>query len=378
MSDLKSMQYVIDTLTQEGYIENAEAVILPEQRADTWYIRGLLGCGGWIASVFFFLMGGFFIAIFFDSFDESVFGLSAIVMGIGMLTFSLMASKSADKNVFVEQVMLAIHIAGQLLLYIGIGFLAVDNTTYDNGDAVATIIAIVVILTNSLMIFFYNNNLFHFLATLAIIAAANGLIYLWNVPAGLSFLIILLTIGNLIIWGNMLSVRTQINRYALLQNMGYGLTIGLGFTIIYQIVNGYNEFEAASGNLHTPIITSLMLLVLVIYLEIRLFDEYTVHRNSKTALTLLAFTVIITLPTLITPGILAGIFVLLLGFRKRNRILIALSMAFLAGFVSEFYYSLEFTLLVKSFILIGTGVLFLIGRVLLQRVIPTPPQEASV
>lgn len=377
MSNQPTMDSVIDVLAAEGYIEDIEQITLPERKNDTWYIQGMLGCGGWIAAAFFFLTSGFFVAMLVADLGTLAFGYTGIVFGIALMIGSTIGNNNEANNVFIDQMMLAGQIAGQSLLYVGIGILVYEYMT-DDWKPNATIIALSMIGINVMMIGIYRDGIFRFLATLTIIAALNGLMYLWNLPAGLSFVIVAMALANLVIWGDMLPIHTQIERYTLLQNVGYGITIGMGFTIIYQIANGYREFGAASSNLNTPIITSLLLLGLVILLVVRLLNEYGVDLKSPTAIGLIAMTTIITLPTLITPGILAGIFVLLLGYRKHNWILIGLAVAFLVGFVSEYYYSLEFTLLVKSIILMTTGVLFLIGRMILQRYLPTPPtQEVS-
>ncbi|MDO5577125.1 MAG: DUF4401 domain-containing protein, partial [Fibrobacter sp.] len=55
-----------------------------------------------------------------------------------------------------------------------------------------------------------------------------------------------------------------------------------------------------------------------------------------------------------------SVLVILLGFAKSNRVLIALGTIFLAVFMISFYYFLQQTLLIKSLNLMVTGGLFLI------------------
>jgi uncharacterized membrane protein len=87
-------------------------------------------------------------------------------------------------------------------------------------------------------------------------------------------------------------------------------------------------------------------------------------------------TVLVSLPALWMPGILAATIVLALGFQRGNRILLGLAAIFLAIFLIAFYYNLEVTLLAKSLLLLAAGLLLLGLRALLAREFRS--QEARV
>jgi uncharacterized membrane protein len=70
-------------------------------------------------------------------------------------------------------------------------------------------------------------------------------------------------------------------------------------------------------------------------------------------------TLLVSLPALLTPGILAAVIMLVLAFQRNNRLLLGLGAAGLVVFLIAFYYHLEVTLLVKSLMLLGTGLLLL-------------------
>lgn len=63
-----------------------------------------------------------------------------------------------------------------------------------------------------------------------------------------------------------------------------------------------------------------------------------------------------------TPGILLSLILMILGYEKPEKILILLGAFCLPIFLFLFYYSLDLTLLTKSGILIGSGLLLLAGR----------------
>ena len=67
------------------------------------------------------------------------------------------------------------------------------------------------------------------------------------------------------------------------------------------------------------------------------------------------------------PGAAVGALILIVGFANGNRLLLGFGLFALLGFVSHYYYSLQLTLLIKSLLLIGLGVLLLAVRWPLMR-----------
>jgi hypothetical protein len=278
------------------------------------------------------------------------------------------------KGIFVSQVTLAVHIAGQLLLMIGINILLYEWLGYDSTINYPTILfSLIIIVIEVILIPFYEDGTFRFLATIVAVMAANTLVYTLNIPATLSILIALLASGVVITWSDVLPAETQIRYRPILHTVGYGLVFGLFGTIMHELSNNptVNEYSAHFA-LYTPLITSLLLLALTLWLEVRLLDNYDIPFSHRSAIVILAITIIVTLPTLTTPGILASILLIVLGYRRRHSILLILAYVFMASFISHYYYSLEVTLLIKSFILMTTGVLFLAGGWSFRRFLPVP------
>ena len=71
-----------------------------------------------------------------------------------------------------------------------------------------------------------------------------------------------------------------------------------------------------------------------------------------------------------SPGIIAAIIVLLLGYRRGNNVLIGLAIVFLSVFFIAYYYHLNISLLMKSITLMSAGVGLLVLRFVLQRIFP--------
>jgi hypothetical protein len=74
-----------------------------------------------------------------------------------------------------------------------------------------------------------------------------------------------------------------------------------------------------------------------------------------------------------SPGIVAGAAALVLAFDRRDNVLLGLATVFLIGFGSFYYYSLDLTLLEKSGVLVGSGVLLLAIR---SRLVPRDAEAA--
>jgi uncharacterized membrane protein len=75
---------------------------------------------------------------------------------------------------------------------------------------------------------------------------------------------------------------------------------------------------------------------------------------------------LLALVTLSTPGIIAAVALFVLGFDRRNRVLIALGIAFLVKFLALYYYSLDMTLLEKSIVLAASGLVLLAARAYIE------------
>ena len=98
------------------------------------------------------------------------------------------------------------------------------------------------------------------------------------------------------------------------------------------------------------------------------------HRSRFSAVAVGA-AILVALLSVAAPGLASALLILLLGFAAGSRILAALGILSLLGFVTHFYYGLHATLLEKSAILAATGLCLLAACFLLRRF--SPPAEAT-
>jgi hypothetical protein len=372
MSDTQTIGDVLSQLVAEGYIDE-----LPENPPfnsddDTpAYIKALLGLGGWIAALFFFVFVGWCLTItLLSSSGELTSGIILCIFGVAFIGGTVYLH-GRSKNVFFSQVALATHVAGQLLFMVGLSMVLYVWYPYQQ-EFPTVLYALIVILLEIVLIPLYEDGIFRFLATIAAVIASNVIVYELNIPASLSVLTAVLAFGVLVVWGETLPVERLIRHRLLLQAVGYGLVFGLFGTIMHELSNSPTYEGFARTALHQPLVTSILLLLMTLWLELRLLTEYEIPRSHRATSILLGIAVIIMLPTLTTPGIVASMLLILLGYRRRQNVLLVLAYLFMAGFIGYFYYSLQMTLLVKSFILMATGVLFLIGGLAFRRLLPIP------
>jgi uncharacterized membrane protein len=89
--------------------------------------------------------------------------------------------------------------------------------------------------------------------------------------------------------------------------------------------------------------------------------------GSRVTVAVAVAAVLFGLFSLNAPGLAAALLVLLLGFSAGNRLLMALGILCLLGFVGHFYYSLHANLLEKSALMAVTGVCLLAAHFVLRR-----------
>jgi hypothetical protein len=345
---MTTMQTVLDQLVEEGRLSpDARATIIPTLAAPddaagtAWYVRALVGISAWIAAVLLiaFLVGG-------TQLVRS--GESLIVVGLVLCAVAIAVRRGVPSSIFAAQLALALSMAGQALFTFGVS---------DLSNAVpATVLAICVL--EIALIAIYPDMLHRFFSTVVIVGALVALLFDWNVPGAIHPLIGLLAAGGVALWEResaLAAARAEVYT----RPIAYGLVVAL----LGILCLGINEL--------IPIprwwISGLLLLPLLLVLEYRIVSRFEPRASAAIVPWLAAGTVLVSLPALWTPGVLAAVIVIVLGLQRANRLLLGLGAAFLVVFLIAFYYHLDVTLLVKSLLLLATGLLLLGLRALMPR-----------
>lgn len=334
---------------------------LPETRqaASPWFVRVMLGIAGWIGALF--LIG--FVAAAFSFIVEDA--ATAALAGAACCAAAFFLFRSFAGNDFAEQFGLVVSLVGQVLIVVGLTqyLEPADAPLYVAVAAVEAMLALAI-----------PNFLHRVLATsgaaVALALAVNQL-ELHGLAAPL------LSAALAFVW-------LEPNRWAadgeIWRPVGYGLVLALLLVETFRLFDAGALFGLSAETpgwfgLYGPLLgrglTAAVLVWAALVLSLR------EGRGSRASGLGVGVAILLALISLTAPGLASALLILLLGFAAGSRILAALGILSLLGFVAHFYYSLHASLLEKSGILALSGLLLLAAHVLMRRLIPAPAEREA-
>jgi hypothetical protein len=334
--------------------------------ASPWYVRAMLGIAGWIAAAFLLMfVGAAFAFIMREAAYAALLGAACCAAAYGLF-------RAFDGNDFAEQFALVVSLVGQVLIVIGIGDVLNmrDPALYLSVAAAEGLLALLI-----------PNFLHRVLATggaaIAIALAINRL-SLHGLAAPL------LCAGLAWVW---LEPGRWAAKGGLWRPIGYGLVLALLLVETFRLFDpewllGAPNERTSWIAVHGPLVGRALNAAILVWVAIALArrEGYRpgVPGESRVALAAAGAALVIGLLSLGAPGLVSALLILLLGFAAGNRLLMALGVLSLLGFVSHFYYSLHSTLLEKSGLLAVTGLVLLGAWYMLRRGSPqSPAMEAG-
>ena len=344
-----SVRRVLDLLVAEGLASadsqvKARAALAPEvERHLPWYMSLAVAVGAWLATTFLLT------AIFAMSGLRSE--TAQLVVGLLLAAGAVFARREADAE-FARWAAVAVALAGMGLIIAGVG--GVTDSTVAAAAACFAVAVTFVVLVPDLTL--------RFLSTLA----AGVALFVWllgtKVPYGFDVGIALLIAAIAFTWRYGLATRGDALA-GILEPVGYALVIVLFAALLGRTLATSSQSHwsmditrdtGALGPLATIVCTAALLA-----LAWRVLDDHGVALTSPLAFAILTGVVLLGAGTLDSPGIVAGGAALMLAFDRRNAVLLGMAAIFLIVFGSFYYYSLHLTLLEKSGVLVGSGVLLL-------------------
>jgi hypothetical protein len=346
-----------ELLSAEGLVEGEMPE--PERSASPWFVRVMLGIAGWIGALFLiaFIGTGFAFIL-----KDAAF---AAAVGAACCAGAFALFRIADGNDFGEQFGLAVSLVGQVLIAIGLADLLTteDPAFYLVLAAVEAGLALAV-----------PNFLHRVLATggaaIALALAVNQL-SLHGLAAPL------LCAGLAWVW---LEPRRWARGGRIWRPIGYGLVLALLLVETFRLFGAEQWFGGSRGTpgwfaLHGPLLGRGLTAAVLVAAAALLALRQEAHGASRILASSVGGALLFGLLSLKAPGLASAALILLLGFAAGSRILAALGILGLLGFVAHFYYSLQASLLEKSGILALTG-LFLLGAHFAMRLrFPQPGVE---
>lgn len=354
---MAKLKTVLDQLATEGYLQPEKqaglaGVLAAEETGTTWYIQAAVGISAWIAALFIigFITTG--IILTESAAAYSITGLIFCAAAVGVRRFF-------PRSIFAGQLSLAISLAGQGLFVAGVYLFA--------ESLIAT--CLITIVLEVALILLYPGHLHHFISTLVILGAILVLLFgEWELYEATHGLVLLLAGLALIIWSRETWFVTQ-KLHDFSRPIGYAITITLFGLLLPSVILDL-EFVQYWW------ISTLILLVAFLGLIFLIVKESELDLSPTLTGIIVGIITVLSVITWQTPGILATLAMLILGFWRGHRLLLGLSVVFMAFFIGAFYYNLDLTLYEKSLILMGTGVLFFLARYIITRQQLGRPKEA--
>jgi hypothetical protein len=319
--------------------------------ASPWYVRAMLGVAGWIGALF--LLGFVGAALAFIMEGAAI----AIVAGAACCAAAFILFRIFADSDFAEQFALAVSLVGQVLLIIGFGELLTmgDTSFYLTVAAIQAGLALAV------------PNFLHRL--LATGGAAVALALAINQMALHGLAAPLLCAGLALVW---LDPKLWAGRGALWRPVGYGLVLALLLVETFRLFGaeswlGLGKEKAGWLALYGPLMGRSLTAAVLVWAAVALSRREGFAPASPTFLSAAGAAILFGLVSLLAPGLASAALILLLGFAAGNRLLAALGILSLLGFVAHFYYSLHADLLAKSALLAVTGLGLLAAHFILAR-----------
>ena len=342
------------TLEQAALAREALAAAADAEEATPWYVRVAAGFGAWIATLLVIaFLGGIGLRP-----NES----SALVVGLALVVGAVVL-RIAARAEFARQLALAASFAGQALVVLRMA----DVTDSVGGAGLAALLLSLVLIP--IVPDAAHRFLSAVVGAVGLVAAVVSLRLHWAAdPLTPSLLsargadLAALALVAIAAWGWRSDARWRDRRVAeVVEPVTWGVTVALlGFLLVDAVLGpSYGWFTPG----HRPsdwqlgMLTTIGIAAAIGAFALAAFREHgEAGAVNAIALAGIAALALLTLPT---PGIVAAIGVVLLGFDRRQPLLVGLGALFLVAFLGVFYHGLRLTLLEKSGMLAASGLLLL-------------------
>jgi uncharacterized membrane-anchored protein len=318
-----------------------------------WYIRALQGFAGWIAS--FFLLG--FFATFFSWIFERENAALIILIGCLLNGLSFVIGRTLKEGEFVRQLGLAINLCGQLIFAWGI---------YEWLGSTSATFFLILLSYQCVIVFiipqFVSRVISSWFAMIALFFCF-GRLGIFNVSAAIASALFV------IVWSfdfNWKGSKT------LWEPIGFGLALSLlqfnGQLLFGEGVGDWFSKQSISWLADlSPVVSELIIACLLLFILLGIVRLYHLSWNSLAAKLIVICGGLLLLVNHFVIGSSAGILLILIGFIKQRKLLVAIGVVALLGFVSWYYYHLDMTLLAKSITLIIFSSAFFASYFLVNR-----------
>ncbi|MCL6266607.1 DUF4401 domain-containing protein [Flagellimonas myxillae] len=341
MEPANRIKSLLNSIPTEGELQCDDSAILQELQQSgaedsSLAIKVLSIFGGFLASLAF--LGFLFM---FGIYDSEV---GMIILGLLFIVGALVLNKVFNRLI-IDTFSISIYLIGFAMFIIALFNMDID-------DDVVTLLVLVMAFCSLFVVQSYIMSFLSIVAvggclmTLIISNDQYGLIHLYLLGYTLLLVVCFLNEAKFYAAGGKLSKL-------------YGpLRIGLVFSFILGLITlGKRGVFPLDQNYIW--LASIAIIIAILYLVWDLIKVIGVHAE-RTKMFIYILSIAVLLPTILAPAICGAILIILLCFRVNYKTGLAIGIIALAYFVSQYYYDLNLTLLIKSIILFASGVVFLL------------------
>ena len=301
-----------------------------------WYIRAMVGVGAWLASL---LLIGFAATVGF------VTDGGFIVVGIGLIGAAIVVRKKSATD-FMIQSTLACSLAGQALLAYGIADVA--------GASRFESYLMFAVFMSAVLFFVFPDRIHRVIMVLIAASSFGTLLYAWELnlivpvigPALAALLVYLYSQqGVMIEQGRGQLVRPLLNG---LMISSFGFLMLSTIYVLPELVGDYVFYPR-------PWISTILLGALLLAVSNRLWPKIAGPAGGEKKSIFGAIVLVAIAAAWAVPGLLLALIVSILGASSGNRSFIGAGIAFLAVFVTAYFYGIDVSMLQKSLTLVATG-----------------------
>ncbi|MGS0676739.1 DUF4401 domain-containing protein [Shewanella sp. 30m-9] len=320
-----------------------------------WYIQLMQSLAAWVASLFILAFTISFFSLFFDDLDTTF----ATIIGLFYSGLAILVYRLSPSQLFLNQMALALSLCGLLSLGYGITGWFSDDFGLGWFLAFGSIL-----MLNWLLVEHYSHQC---VMSFGVLACVIGIGY------ELQLLELMPVIINLMFVGLWLTHANTGQHFARMSAMGYMLAlwmvlIQLPLMIGHTSIALENAFPVLANWANALSVSTTLIITMALLINI--FGSLSLSLNSKQGLISMLVMVLLAALSIPMVGLLSAVLILIVGFYVGERLIFSLGLLGIVSFVAWYYYSMQVTLLEKSIWLLALGVILLVAKLLLGKILP--------
>jgi hypothetical protein len=317
----------------------------PGHIAPPWYLRALAAAAAWIAAVCVLSSVGL---AFLHAFDHTG---SSMGVGVALCIAGGVVLARANARPFVAQFGLAILIAGEAALGLGIQLASKPHVALGWAIFAGVEMAMLVVVTDRTH------------RTLAALAAMGAAYFALERAGPIS---LMPPIAAVLFVGGALAAERDARAYALFHPAAAGVAVALlAFAPLANVAGDTAQWRHLPADVPAWLPSSLMALAFVAVVAMLL--RRLAVGDARIRAVALCGAVAVAALAFPVPGLLAALVVMFVAFATGRAALTGLGIVCALGMLGFYYYSLAATLLAKSASLVAVGTVLLVTGVALRR-----------